>query len=266
MVRKYVRVWLRLAQMGFLTQCSTRWGSLGWLGGKCVRLIFFLVFISAIFKHVPSVAGYSILQVAFFFLTFNIVDIIAQLFFRGIYMIGRDIREGDMDFYLVQPVNPLFRISSNLIDFLDFLTLIPVVALTFYALPKTIPNASLFQFLSHLALYLLLCLNGVAIAFSIHVVIASITVRTQQMENTLWLYRDLVSLGRFPVDIYTQSIQWVLTLFLPVAVMVSFPSKALMGLLSPDKILFAFVLSGLLMSMALTMWRLSIKHYCSVSS
>lgn len=266
MFRKYFSVWCRLAQMAFLTQCSTRWGSVGWLGGKSVRLIFFMIFLTAIFKHVQSVAGYSIIQVAFFFLTFNVVDILAQLFFRGIYMVGRDIREGDMDFYLVQPVNPLFRISSNLVDFLDFLTLLPVLAALSFILPKTVPTTLTIQFYFHLFLYLLLCVNGVLIAFSIHVLIASVTVRTQQMENTIWLYRDMMSLGRFPVDIYAQTVRFVLTTFLPVAVMVSYPSKALMGILSREKIFYAFCLSLLLLVLSVSFWKRALRHYCSVSS
>ena len=143
-MRRYWAVWRRLAVMAFLMQFTNRWSSLGWLGGKLVRLAFFVLFIVSIFRHVPSVAGYSLEAVALFFLTFNLVDIVSQILIRGIYTVGRDIREGDMDFYLLQPVNPLFRISSNLVDFLDFLTLAPVLALAAYLLPKTLAplNAS----------------------------------------------------------------------------------------------------------------------------
>lgn len=264
--KKYLSVWVRLAQMAFLVQCSTRLASLGWLGGKCVRLFFFLIFLTAIFKHIPTVAGYSLLEIAFFFLTYNVVDIIAQLFFRGIYMIGRDIREGDMDFYLIQPVNTLFRISSNLVDFLDFLTLLPVLALIVFLLPKVVAGASALTSFFHILLYLALCFNGVLIAFSLHVFVASLTVRTQQMENTIWLYRDMMSLGRFPVEIYAKPIQYILTLILPVAVMVSYPSKMLLNLLSAEKIIFAFSLAAILLVISLSVWRGALKHYCSISS
>lgn len=266
MVRKYVAVWWRLAQMAFLMQFANRWSSLGWLGGKVVRLVFFLVFIVAIFKHVPSVAGYSLFQVAIFFLTFNIVDIVAQLFFRGLYMVGRDIREGDMDFYLLQPVHPLFRMASNMVDFLDFMTLLPVLAVTFYLLPRTLAPFPAAEAARNLALYLLLCLNGVVIAFALHVLIASLTVRTQQMENTIWMYRDMMSLGRFPVDIYSRPIQFVLATVLPVGVMVSYPSKALIGLLSPLNVLLAFVLSAVIVALALASWKSALRRYSSVSS
>ncbi len=265
-MKRYIELWFRLAAMAFLMQFGNRWSSLGWLGGKMIRFIFFFIFLSAIFRHVPSVANYSLAEVALFFLTFNLVDIGAQIFFRGLYMIGRDIREGDMDFYLIQPVHPLFRISSNLVDFLDFLTLIPVTALIFYMLPKVMGNLSSVEILWRGFLYLLLCVNGVLIAFSIHVLIASITVRTQQMETTIWLYRDISSLGRFPVDVYSNLFQAFLTFVVPIAVMVSYPSKAVLGFLSLEQIFFSFIVSGALLIFSQFTWKSALKKYCSVSS
>jgi ABC-2 type transport system permease protein len=265
-LRKYAAVWWKLAQMAFLMQFANRWSSLGWLGGKVVRLGFFLVFIVAIFRHVPSVAGYSLSQVAVFFVTFNLVDIAAQLLFRGLYMVGRDIREGDLDFYLLHPVDPLFRMASNMVDFLDFLTLFPILGLAAYLLPKTLAAFAAGEAALRLALYLLLCANGVVIAFALHVLIASLTVRTQQMENTIWMYRDMMSLGRFPMDLYSRPIRFVLVSVLPVGIMVSFPSKALLGMLDPVNILWALALSAGLTALALWAWRGALRHYGSVSS
>ena len=265
-MKRYAGVWWKLARMSFLMQMTNRWSSLGWLGGKLVRLGFYFVFITAIFGHVSSVAGYSLAEVALFFLTFNIVDNVAPLFLRGIYMIGRDIREGDMDFYLIQPVNPLFRIASNLVDFLDFFTLIPVIVVTAVILPKVMPGVPFWPALGRVGLYLALCANGVVIAFCLHVLIASLTVRTQQMENTIWLYRDLVSLGRFPVDIYAPFLRLLLTFVLPIAAMVTIPTRALLGLASPKAVLLALALSAGLTVLSLKSWKGALKHYSSVSS
>jgi len=265
-MKRYWTVWKRLAVMAFLMQFTNRWSSLGWLSGKFIRLAFFVLFIVSIFRHVPSVAGYSLEAVALFFLTFNLIDIVSQVLIRGIYMVGRDIREGDMDFYLIQPINPLFRVCSNLVDFLDFLTLIPVLGLIFWVFPHILAGFSALELLKNGMLYAVLCLNGLVIAFSIHVWVAALTVRTQQMEETIWIYRDLVNLGRFPVDIYTPFLQGILTFIFPIAVMVSYPSKALLGILSTGKILLAFALSAVFLITALAAWKESLRHYSSVSS
>src|SRR5260370_31758367 len=104
-MKKYFRIWCRLAVMSFQVQTSHYLSSGGYLLGKFVRLAFFLIFLVAIFKHTQALAGYTLAEAALFFLTFNIVDILAQLLFRGIYGIRGLIREGDFDYFLIQPVN-----------------------------------------------------------------------------------------------------------------------------------------------------------------
>src|SRR5947207_11987271 len=131
-ILKYWRIWKRLAIMGFQIQTGHPLSSSGYLLGKLVRIGFFLVFLIAIFKHTQALAGYTLAEAALFFLTFNLVDILAQLVFRGIYGIRALIREGDFDYFLIQPTNVLFRVAFNTVDFLDVLTVVPVLAITYY--------------------------------------------------------------------------------------------------------------------------------------
>src|SRR5216683_1504025 len=111
---RYLRIWGRLAIMSFMVQAES-----------------FLSFLFSIFKHTDALVGYTLPEVALFFLTFNIVDILAQLFFRGIYGVRSLIREGDFDYFLIQPVNVLYRVAFNMVDFLDVVTMIPVFAITY---------------------------------------------------------------------------------------------------------------------------------------
>ena len=135
-MKKYFRIWKRLAIMSFESQTGHPLSSCGYLLGKFFRIGFFLVFLAAIFKHTEALAGYSLPEAALFFLTFNIVDILAQLFFRGIYGIRALIREGDFDYFLIQPTNVLYRVAFNTVDFLDVVTVIPVFVITYYVLMR----------------------------------------------------------------------------------------------------------------------------------
>ncbi len=249
--------------MSFFEIWATRMNSLGWLFGKLVRLGFFFIFITAIFRHTKTIKGYTLPEAMLFFLTFNLVDVIAQLFLRGIYGIRRIVAEGELDYYLIQPVSALFRVACQTVDILDFLVAIPVVILTFWAIGQ-LPVVSLTA--GRLFLYIFLIFNGVAIAFSIHVVVASIAVATQQMENAIWLYRDLMILGRFPVDIYAPGMRLILTFVIPIAVMTSFPAKAVLGLLAGGWVVFAGALAIFSVAASLALWHWCLRRYTSVSS
>ena len=259
---KYARIWGRLAVMSFEVQTGHPLSSSGYLLGKFVRLGFFLVFLAAIFRHTQALAGYSLAEAALFFLTFNIVDILAQLFFRGIYGIRGLIREGDFDYFLIQPVNVLYRVAFNTVDFLDVLTAVPVFAVTYYVL-RHIPGGIR---PGRLLLYILLSLNGILIALAIHIAVAALAVLTQELENTIWIYRDVMALGRFPSDIYSVRLQEILTFIIPVAVMVSFPAKAFLGRLSLAWLGYAFFTAFAGLVLSLTFWRFATRRYTSVSS
>jgi ABC-2 type transport system permease protein len=243
-----------------MVQAESFVSSFGYLLGKLVRIAFFLFFLFSIFKHTDALAGYSLQEVALFFLTFNIVDILAQLFFRGIYGVRSLIREGDFDYFLIQPTNVLFRVAFHTVDFLDVITLLPVFAITYYLLREI--GASTI----HVVLYAILVINGLLIAFAIHIAVASLAVLTQELENTIWIYRDLMTLGRFPSDIYDVAMRSIITFIIPVAVMVSFPAKAYLGKLSGPWMAQAFLMAATSVALSLLFWRFATRRYTSVSS
>lgn len=261
-MRRYARIWWKVAQMSAMLQLTTKLSSAGFLAGKLVRLFFFMVFIVAIFRHTEALAGYTLVQTVLFFLTYNLVDITAQMFFRGIYSARRIVREGDLDYFLIQPVNPLFRMASYMVDVLDLCSLMPVVAMILIAAAKLPQWPTPLE----VTAYLLLVANGILIAFAFHVAVAALAVRTQELDNTIWIYRDFMTLGRFPVDIYAAPVRWVLILVVPVGVMVSFPTQALLGILSLSWVLFSFLLAASALTLSLTFWRRALARYTSVSS
>ena len=259
---RYWNMWLRMAAMSLQAQLAYPLGSVGFLVGKLIRLLFFFGFVAAVFKHTDTLAGYSLVETALFFLTFNIVDMTAQIFFRGIYGARRVVADGDFDFYLVQPCSPLFRMALTTVDFLDIATILPVLAmigLVFARLPAGLG-------LARYALYALLTLNGIGIAFAIHIGVAGLAVRTQELENAIWIYRDVMFMGKFPVDVYSGVARWALTLVIPIAVMCSFPAKALLGLLSPGWTAYALILNAVLLGASGWFWLDSVGRYTSSSS
>jgi ABC-2 type transport system permease protein len=259
---RYWRMWLRMAAMSLQAQLTYPLGSVGFLVGKLFRLMFFFAFVVAVFKHTDTLAGYTLVQTALFFLTFNVVDMAAQIFFRGIYSARHVVSDGDFDFYLIQPCSPLFRMALTTVDFLDVATIFPVLVMIGLVFARLPGGLGLWRY----ALYFALTVNAIVIAFAIHVGVAGLAVRTQELENSIWIYRDLMFMGKFPVDIYGKLARWVLTLAIPIAVMCTFPAKALLGLLSPAWTVYAFGLSAVFVAASAWFWLDSISKYTSSSS
>lgn len=258
---KYARIWLITASMAMQAQLSYRLGSAGFLIGKMIRLVFFFAFVAAVFRHVDTVAGYSLEETALFFLTYNLVDMSAQIFFRGVYGARRTVADGDFDFYLVQPCSPLFRMVCSTVDFLDLVTIVPVLFMTALVFGKLPPAAW-----TAYAGYGLLVANGVALVFAVHVAVAALAVRTQEMDNAIWIFRNVMFMGRFPADVYGPPVRLALTLLIPVAVMTSFPAQAFLGRLAPAWAAYAAALTVAAVWGSLAFWRSCVARYTSSSS
>lgn len=260
-MKKYWRIWLCLVRNSVKTQMATSLASAGYLIGKILRFGFFLGYLLSLFNYLPELKGYTMPQVVLFFLTFNFVDIGAQFLFRGLYGVKYLIDEGDFDKILTQPAHPLFRISFMGVDLLDLITLIPIFFVTIMTVRKLEAPITPQQ----IFLFVALLLNAFVLAFAFHVVVASISVITQEFEGAIWVYRDLMTLGRFPVSIYNDLLRGIFVTVIPIGVMISFPSRALLGLLSWQGVAYSFLLGATFYAVAQRVWRYSLRNYTSNS-
>lgn len=238
-----------------------RWALAVFLLVKILRFTIFTLFIVILVKKTTLLAGYSLDETILFFLSFNLVDILAQLFFREVYRFRPAVVMGTFDFYLIKPISPLFRALAAGPDFIDFFTLIPLIFAIGYFINRlniTDPTA--------IILYVLLILVGLTIVLSFHILVLSLAVVTTEIDHAILVYRDIAALGRMPIDIYIEPLRGFLTFIIPVGIMMSYPTKSLLGLLSLFNIIYAFVFSLLLFLIALKVWNWSLSKYSSASS
>lgn len=245
------------AQIAF----ASRFGAVFFILGKLLRFSFFLLFIILLESKTNSIGGYSLWQIIFFFATYNLIDTLPQFFFREVYRFRQKVVSGEFDYTLVRPISPLFRSLFGGTDILDVVLIIISVVLIF------VSGAHLGSITTTGVVgYLLLLMNALFIALAFHVMVLGIGILTTAVDNTLWMYRDLTRMGQIPITLYLQPIKGIITYFIPVGIMMSFPPQALMGVLSIQNMIIAFVIGGIFFISALIFWNYSLKSYTSASS
>ncbi|MBI3069947.1 MAG: ABC-2 family transporter protein [Candidatus Levybacteria bacterium] len=168
---------------------------------------------------------------------------------------------GDFDYILTKPVSALFRSLFGGSDILDLSIIFLSIGFILFSAGK-IESISLFG----ATLYTVLVFNAFLIALAFHILVLSIGVLTTEVDNTIMLYRDITQMGRVPVDIYLEPLRSFLTFAIPVGIMMTFPAKALMGLLSAQIALVSLGIGLLFFLASLWFWRFSLRHYSSASS
>lgn len=260
MVKKYLKVWWIFAWSSMQSQLTTRWAVILFLISKLLRFFIFIIFIVVLLNKTQVLAGYNLTQTLFFFLSFSLVDTLVQTIFREVYRFRPAIINGTFDYYLIKPFNPLFRALVSGPDIIDLILLLPLILVIANFITKL--NISL----EGLIVYILLLTVAFVIALSFHILVLSLAVLTTEIDHAILIYRDVTGMGRFPVDIYREPLRGLLTFALPVGIMMSFPAKALMGLLSMELIIYSVSFAVVFLYISLRIWNLSLKHYSSASS
>lgn len=260
-IKKYLTAWWFLTKLTTQAAFESRFGAIVFLIGKLLRFAFFLLFLYLLVSHTKALAGYNLWQVLFFFATFNLVDAIPQFFLREVYRFRQQVVSGNFDFVLTRPLSPLFRSLLGGSDVLDLSIMMLSAAMLIFSATK-IGGITLLS----TATFLILLTGALLLALAFHILVLGIGILTTEVDNTILLYRDLTQMGRVPVDIYREPVRSIITFVIPVGIMMTFPAKALMGLLSAQFIAISLGVSLGLFYLALRFWDYSLKHYQSASS
>jgi ABC-2 type transport system permease protein len=259
-IKKYLNIWWMMSVNSFSMVLSQKLALSMFLVGKVFRFTFFFLFLFFLLKGTGSLAGYSVNQIIFFFLTFNLLDVLTQFLFREVYNFRPMIIKGDFDLILVKPVNSLFRVLMGGADVIDLITIPPIIILII------IYGASLHPTLIGIVIYLVLLLNSFLIATAFHIAILAFAIVTLEIDHAVMIYRDVTNLGKLPVDIYKEPLRGFLTYLIPVGVMMTLPARALMGVATTVGIIVSIFIGFTSIFLALKFWKFALTKYTSASS
>lgn len=255
---KNLKLFFLFSKFSLKTIFQARLGIVFFIMGKIFRFLFFFLLIVLILQKTRIIKGYTMDQVIIFYLTFNIVDTAAQILFREVYRFRQLVLSGNLDLILTKPFHPFLKILIGGVDFLDLVLLIPYLGLTFYFASKIATVYSLSSIV-----YSLLLLNSLFIATAFHIFVLAFGILTTDVDHTIMIYRDLTSLGRFPLEIYKEPMRGIFSFIIPIGVMMSFPPYALFNLLSFPLLVFAFLVSFLLFAFSIQLWNYALRKYQS---
>lgn len=241
---------------------ENRWTNLLFFTGKILRLAMSLLFLFVIRSSIKTIGGYTSDQMVLFFLVYLWLDTLAQAVFRGVYLFGNTVRQGNFDFDLARPINPLFRALTGEPDINDVIFLIPSCIVTIWIVVQLH-----LQFSFHaLWLFGLLFINGLVIATALHIFVLSIALLTTDVDGIVWMYRDLLKLGQFPVSLYKELMSFALFFLVPIGMMITIPTEVLLNVQPSHALWLTVLVSVVSVGSSLLLWHWSLRQYTSASS
>lgn len=224
-----------------------------------VNILFFKV----LYLHTPILAGWNQEQMMVFVSSYLLVDAINMtIFSSNMWWLPFHINRGELDYYLIRPVSPLFFLSLREFSANSFLNLIIAIGLFAYAI---IFYSSPFTF-SELILFLTLILNGALIYYCIQMLMIIPVFWTHNARGFMDLFYAMGIAMERPDRIYRGWIRKIFTILLPFALIASFPAKLFLEKFDWSTFVHLMLVSAGLWIVMLTCWKWGLKNYSSASS
>ncbi|HLW66586.1 MAG TPA: ABC-2 family transporter protein [Gemmataceae bacterium] len=267
-VFRYVRLWFAFARFALLGELAFRGNFIMKMLVEILWLVILLMFYRTIFASTKLVAGWRQDQYLFFVgCYFALEGLIETLFLENCQDFSNQVRTGNLDASLLQPLDEQFLVSCRKIDWStvpNFLMGAGVMIMSLAENPEWRFNP--WQLLIFVAVFFCALL----LAYSFLLILTSSAVwmiRNQSLMELWWLFSSLM---RYPREIFQSNwawpIGWVFTFLLPVMLVINVPANVMVRTLEPENVLFIAVATVIMLGVSRWFFCRALRRYRSASS
>jgi ABC-2 type transport system permease protein len=230
--------------------------NLMWLGWELLSL-------NIIFSNTTTLGGWGLGELIALLGVFRLVNtLMIALIWPNTEKFNQSIRDGSMDYTILQPINSLFLVTFSRITVWRIWDLVLAIVLIVVGIDMTGDVTTAFNILT----FILLAMTGTLIIYSLWIVLIALTFWFTKFDNNVTILQALMDSGRYPATVYPAWLRIIVTFIIPIAVATTIPLQALRGELGPGQILLFVAISIISFWIATKVWKLGLKQYSGASS
>lgn len=230
--------------------------NLMWLGWELLTL-------NIIFSNTETLGGWGFGELIALLGVFRLVNtMMIALIWPNTEKFNQSIRDGSMDYTILQPVSSMFLVTFSRINvwriwdllLAGLLITVGVNIAGDVATPLSIVN------------FVLLTMSGTTVIYSLWIVLIALTFYFTKFDNNVTILQALLDAGRYPVSVYPVWLRIIITFLIPIAVATTIPLQALRQELDAPQILLFVGIGIASFIVASQVWKRGLKQYSGASS
>lgn len=230
--------------------------NLMWLGWEILSL-------SIIFNNTDTIGGWGFPELIALLGVFRLVNtMMIALIWPNTEKFNQSVRDGSMDYTILQPVNSMFLVTFSRITVWRVWDL--VLAFILIGLGINMAGGSITAL--HVLTFSLLALSGIIVIYSLWIVLIALTFWFTKFDNNVTILQALLDAGRYPVSVYPVWLRIIVTFIIPIAVATTIPLQALRGELGLNQVLIFLLVGIVSFVIASQVWKAGLKRYSGASS
>ncbi len=230
--------------------------NLMWLGWELLSL-------NIIFSNTTTLGGWGIGELIALLGVFRLVNtLMIALIWPNTEKFNQSIRDGSMDYTILQPVNSMFLVTFSRITVWRIWDLVLAVILIVVGINMAGDVTTPLNILT----FILLSITGTLIIYSLWIVLIAMTFWFTKFDNNVTILQALLDSGRYPATVYPAWLRIIVTFIIPIAVATTIPLLALRGELGAGQVVLFVAISIISFWAASIVWKLGLKRYSGASS
>jgi ABC-2 type transport system permease protein len=230
--------------------------NLMWLGWELLSL-------GIIFSNTETIGGWSFGELIALLGVFRLVHtLMIALIWPNTEKFNQSIRDGSMDYTLLQPVNSMFLVTFSRITIWRVWDLVLAAVLIVIGVNMAGDTTTPLSILT----FILLTISGAIVIYSLWIVLIALTFWFTKFDNNVTILQALLDAGRYPVTVYPIWLRILVTFIIPIAVATTVPLQGLRGELNLSRVLMFIAIGIVSFLVASQVWKRGLKQYSGASS
>ncbi len=257
-----------LARFGMARELAFRGNFLVKIFVEILWLSILLAFYKTVFAKTSMVADWGETEYLFFVgCYFALEGILETFFLENCNEFADLVRTGDLDFYLLKPIDEQFLVTCRKIDWSTAPNVLMGAGVMGISLWQMGWKLNVFQ----AAGFAVMFACGIAIAYSFLLLLTSTSMwfmRNQSLFEMWWLFTSLM---RYPKEIFSHSWAWPIgfffTFIVPVLLVVNVPARTMVRAFDePGFVIFTLAATVILLWSSRKFFKFALRLYRSASS
>jgi ABC-2 type transport system permease protein len=261
------KLWLSLAKFSLLGEMAFRGNFLIKVVVEILWLGILLLFNFTVFQQTSNIGNWNANQYLFFIgVYFAMFGLIETLFLDNCNQFSDLVRSGDLDFFLLKPIDEQFLISCKHIDW----SCVPNVVIGFLIMCYALWSAAWSFDPLAVLLFCLLFLSGAVMAYGFLLILMSASIwlmRNQSLFEMWWLFTTLM---RYPKEIFIGTwaapAGWFFFFVVPIMLVTNVPARVMVKVLDPWLACYALGAAVVVAWLSRRIFRAALQRYRSASS
>jgi ABC-2 type transport system permease protein len=264
---RYIRLWFALARFSLVRELAFRANFLVKIVVEILWLGILIAFYETIFAKTSVIAEWDRYQYLFFLgFYFALGGILETFFMANCNEFADLVRTGDLDFFLLKPMDEQFLVSCRTIDWSCAPNVLMGAGVMLAALIFSEWQFDIVRLL--LFLVMLACGTGLAYGFLLLLTSASVWfMRNQSLFEMWWLFSTLM---RYPKEIFQGT--WAVYVgsfffyVVPIMLVSNVPSRIMMRAIEPELVAYTAAATLLVLWLSRRFFKFALERYRSASS